>query len=114
MEIKAEEYRISYNTSTTTISCQGAFRLNGTEEYAPIVQLLNDAVDQEPTTLTLNLRELEFLNSSGISVLSKFVIRVRRKQNIHMVIQGSIEIPWQEKSLKNLQRMMPSMQLEFR
>jgi hypothetical protein len=83
------------------------------EEYEPFVQLLDDVADSEPPTITLNLRNLRFLNSSGINVLSKFVLKVRQKQTIQMVVQGSKSIPWQGKSLKNLQRLMPSLQLEL-
>ena len=114
MEIKSKDYSIWYDPITTTVSCQGSLRLNGTEEYAPIVQLLNDLANQEPSTITLNLQNLEFLNSSGINVLSKFVMKVRQKGNIKMVVQGSNTIPWQGKSLKNLQRLMPSLQLELK
>lgn len=114
MEIKAEDYTVSYDTATATVSCQGSLRLSGMEEYAPIVQLLNDVADQEPLTITLNLQKLEFLNSSGISMLSKFVLKVRQKKNIQMLVQGSKGIPWQGKSLKNLQRLMPSLELELK
>ncbi|NEQ25207.1 MAG: hypothetical protein F6K28_40255 [Microcoleus sp. SIO2G3] len=113
MEIKTEDYRICYDPDTKTVICQGSLRLSGTEEYAPIVKLLNNLADQEPQRITLDLRELEFLNSSGINVLSKFVIKVRQQGNIQMVLQGSKNIPWQGKSLKNLQRLMPSLQLEL-
>jgi hypothetical protein len=113
MKIQSEDYSICYDPVSETVTCQGSLRLNGVEEYAPIVQLLNDLADQEPPTITLNLCELEFLNSSGINVLSKFVIGVRQKKNIQMVVKGSKTIPWQGKSLKNLQRLMPSLQLEL-
>ncbi|MBD2740715.1 hypothetical protein [Coleofasciculus sp. FACHB-1120] len=113
MEIKTEDYSIWYDSVTETANFQGSLRLSGMEEYAPIVKLLNDLVDSEPPTITLNLRELEFLNSSGINVLSKFVINVRQKEKIQMIVQGSKNIPWQSKSLKNLQRLMPSLHLEF-
>lgn len=114
MEIKAEDYTVSYDTATATVSCQGSLRLSGMEEYAPIVQLLNNVADQEPLTITLNLQKLEFLNSSGISMLSKFVLKVRQKKNIQMLVQGSKGIPWQGKSLKNLQRLMPTLELELK
>ncbi len=113
MEIKTEDYRIWYDPDTETVICQGSLRLSGMEEYAPIVQLLNDVADSDPARITLNLRQLEFLNSSGINVLSKFVIVVRQKGNIQMGVQGSKNIPWQGKSLKNLQRLMPALQLEL-
>jgi hypothetical protein len=111
MEIKTEDYRIYHDKETTTVTCHGSLRLSGMEEYAPIVQLLNDIADEQPSTITLNLRQLEFLNSSGINVLSKFVIKVRQKGTTGMVVLGSNHIPWQGKSLKNLQRLMPSLRL---
>jgi hypothetical protein len=113
MEIKTEDYSVSYDPLTTAIFCQGSLRLNGTEEYSPILQLLYDVVEKEPAELTLDLKDLKFLNSSGISMLSKFVIEVRKKRNIQMNVIGSKEITWQSKSLKNLQRLMPSLKLEL-
>lgn len=113
MEINTEEYSVCYNSSTETITCKGSLRLSGMEEYEPIVQLLNELAEKAPDKITLSLQNLEFLNSSGINVLSKYVIKVRQKGNIKMVVQGSKNIPWQGKSLKNLQRLMPSLQLEL-
>lgn len=113
MEIKTEDYNIWYDTKTATVNCQGSLRLSGMDEYAPIVDLLNNVAEEGPPIITLNLRELEFLNSSGISMLSKFVIKVRQKKTIQIVVIGSKGIPWQGKSLKNLQRLMPSLTLEL-
>lgn len=111
MEIKTEHYTIHYEKLTETAIFNGSLRLGGMEEYQPIVQLLNDVAEQQPQTITLNLSQLEFLNSSGINVLSKFVIKVRQQGNIRMIVIGSNNVPWQGKSLKNLQRLMPSLQL---
>jgi hypothetical protein len=113
MEIQTEDYRVSYNEATHTIEFHGFLQLNGLEEYAPIVELLNRVVDEEPVTIRLNVRELELLNSSGINMMSKFVIKVRQKKTIQMIVQGSQEIEWQGKSLTNLQRLMPSLTLEW-
>jgi hypothetical protein len=113
MEISTKDYSILYDSVTETVICCGSFRLSQMEEYAPIVQLLNDVTDREPKTITLDLRKLEFLNSSGINILSKFVIKVRQQKNIQIAVKGSKQIPWQGKSLKNLQRLMPSLSLEL-
>jgi len=45
--------------------------------------------------------------------LSKFVIKVRQKESIKIIVCGSDAIPWQRKSLKNLQRLMSSLVLEW-
>ena len=113
MEVKGDDYRVWYEQADTVIYCQGSLRLAGTEEYAPIVQILENVIGQNPKKITLNLCELEFLNSSGINVLSKFVIKVRQKETIKITVQGSENIPWQGKSLKNLQRLMPSLKLDW-
>lgn len=113
MEIKTEEYNIWYDSTTGTVTCLGSLRLSGMEEYAPIVQLLNHVAAQELPMIILNLRGLEFLNSTGINILSRFVLKMRHSKNTQMVIQGSNDIPWQEFALENLQRLMPRLQLQL-
>ncbi|MCG5058670.1 MAG: hypothetical protein KA714_11880 [Limnoraphis sp. WC205] len=111
-EFKTEQYQVKYDSETTTIILVGSLRLSDLEESNLIVQLLNDVLDLQPDQITLNLRSLEYLNSSGINMLSKFVIQVRRIKTVNLTILASSEIPWQTKSLKNLQRLMPTLQLE--
>lgn len=113
MEIKTEDYSVWYETGTATVNFQGLLRLAGIPDYEPIVQLLNDVTDQEPPTITMNLQKLKFLNSSGMSVLSRFVISVRKKKTVQLVIKGSQSIPWQDKSLNNWQRLMPALTIEW-
>jgi hypothetical protein len=113
MEVKTDDYRVWYEPETSTVTFQGLLRESGIAEYKPIEQLLDEAIAQVPATLTMNLQRLEFLNSSGMSILSRFVIGVRKKKTIQLVVYGSNEIPWQKKSLGNWQRLMPSLMLEF-
>ena len=114
MEIKSKNYQVWYDAATETFICKGSLRLNEMEDdYKQIGELLKYIIHQEPANITLNLQGLEFLNSLGISMLSKFVINIRKKKNIQMLVLGSKEIPWQSKSLKNLKRLMPSLQLEL-
>ena len=113
MEIKTDDYSIWHDPETSTVFFRGFLRLDGMEEYQPVMDLLLSAMDQTSTGFIINLRELEFLNSSGISMLSMFVVRVRQKGDVKLALQGSDKILWQTKSLKNLQRLMPSLVLEF-
>jgi anti-anti-sigma factor len=110
--ITTEDYRIWHEPDHAMVCFQGFLRLDGMEAYQPIMALLLSAVEQSPM-LTLNLRQLEFLNSSGISMLSMFIVKVREKGNVKMVLQGSDQILWQTKSLKNLKRLMPSLELDY-
>ncbi|MEM7031052.1 MAG: hypothetical protein AAF629_15910 [Chloroflexota bacterium] len=112
MEIKQDNHTVSYDELTQTIVCSGTFRLRGSD-YAPIVELLNTVADAQPELITLDVRQLQFLNSSGINVLSKFVIRVRKQASSKMLILGNAQVPWQKKSLRNLQRLKPDLVLEI-
>jgi len=107
-EIRTNDYHIWYDPKTKRVIFQGSLRLSGMEEYEPIVKLLNAVLERDKPNIILNLQRLDFLNSSGISMLSKFVINVRQQGKIAMIIEGSQTIPWQGKSLKNLLRLMPA------
>jgi hypothetical protein len=112
-EISNENYCVDSDSEGNTITFKGSLRLSGMEEYTPIINLLNEVASQTPPSLIIDLKSLEFLNSSGISMLSKFVINIRKESTIQLVIKGSKSVPWQTKSLKNLQRLMPSLTLEL-
>ncbi len=113
MEISGENYRVAYDPQSATVTCEGSLRLYGASGYLSIVELFNKAADQKAPTLTLKLQDLQFLNSSGINALSKFVIRVRNNKTSTLVVQGTDAYPWQSKSLTNLQRLMPEILLEM-
>ena len=112
MEIKHDSYQVHYDKANHLITCSGGFRLTGAE-YGPIVELLNQAADAKPECITLDVRALQFLNSSGINTLSKFVIRVRKHNCSKVIVKGSRQYPWQGKSLKNLTRLLPTLELEL-
>ena len=112
MEIIHTDYQVRYNQAATTVSCHGSFRLAG-EEYKPILDLMLAAADAAPPLLTLDVRELQFLNSSGINTLSKLILHVRKQNTSQVLVQGSKKFPGQEKSLINLQRLLPALKLEI-
>ncbi|MBW4669830.1 MAG: hypothetical protein KME60_21060 [Cyanomargarita calcarea GSE-NOS-MK-12-04C] len=112
MELLGNNYKVLYDKGSETVTFNGSLRLNGTEEYAPILQLLRDVIEGNPSRITLNFMHLNTLNSSGISMLSKFIIEMRKK-TIHLMILGSNNIPWQGQALKNLQRLMPALHLQI-
>jgi hypothetical protein len=113
MEINEQDYNINYDADTATLHFEGTLRLIGVHAYESIATLLDKVADIEPPLITINLRQLNSLNSSGVTTLAKFVIKVSKKEHIQMVIQGSTKIAWQKKSLTNLKRLMPRLQLEW-
>jgi hypothetical protein len=83
-------------------------------EYDPITQLLDQVLAAKLPLITLDLTDLYFLNSPGITVLSKFVINVRERGKSQLVVISSPDIPWQPRTLKNIKKLMPGLQLEFK
>lgn len=112
MEVKSADYRVAVEEGTTEVSLSGTLRLNGADEYQPIQQLLDEvlakAADGE---CRWDLRELQFLNSSGINMLYQLVIKARRMGNVRMRVLGSKDVAWQGKSLANMTRFMPGLEL---
>ena len=63
--------------------------------------------------MTLDLRGLEFLNSSGIAMLSKFTIEIRNRKTVDLSVVGSKAVSWQGKSLINLCKLMPTLRMDI-
>ena len=112
-EIKGEDYTVKHDVEANTVIFQGELALGSSSEYQPIKDMLNELIESQPATATVNLRELTFLNSSGISLLSKFVLGLRKNKEVQLVILGSNGIPWQSKSLQNLEKLLPTIKLEL-
>ncbi len=113
MEISDQDYSIRYDETAATVYFQGTLRLIGVQAYVPLTQLLNQVIELEPPLITIDLLQLKTLNSSGVTTLAKFVIKVNKKDNIEVLVRGHPESPWQQKSLANLKRLMPRLQLEW-
>lgn len=110
MEIKGGNYRVWYDPSNVTVYFEGILRLGGATEYQPIDDLLNKALSQNPQTMTLDVKALNFINSSGINTVYKLAIATR-KSNVRLIMHGSKNIPWQGKTLPALKKFNPNSEL---
>lgn len=113
MEIKGGTYRVWYDPNESTVSFEGILRLGGPEEYQPIDTLLERVLEGGPTRITLDMRRLSFLNSSGINVLYKFAIATRKQADVQLSVRASKSMSWQGRSLPNLKRFNPNFELNF-
>ncbi len=113
--VEGEEYTVEYNPRTQSVSFIGTIRLQTTEEYEPILQMLHKAHDAaDPNEMIyLDFRQLRFLNSSGINTISRFVIAARKQNKISLTALGNRDIYWQQKSLSNLQRLWSKVDIKM-
>ncbi len=109
--INGESFEIRLKEDNSTVLFKGALRLSGMEDYAPILEMLKGTLIDPDAKIVLDLRELDFLNSSGITMFSRFVIAARDHAGAKLHVLASEAIPWHARSLKNLQRLMPSLEI---
>ena len=113
MVIKTDKYVIEYRKNERLVRMKGALRLQNKDESREIFELLTTAANQTTgLPLNLDMKELVFLNSSGISSLSLFVIKMR-KLDKDISVFGSEKIPWQKKSLRNFQKLYGKVEIHF-
>jgi hypothetical protein len=111
--IHGESFDIRFEEENSTVLFKGALRLCGTEDYAPILDMLKETLTGPATPIVLDLRELDFLNSSGITMLSRFVMEARDRPGIDVQVLASEAVPWHARSLRNLQRLMPALSIRL-
>jgi hypothetical protein len=110
--ISGESFEVRLEENST-VFFKGALRLSGAEDYAPILEMLKETLLAPSAPIVLDLRELDFLNSSGITMFSRFVIEARGHSGVSLHVLASEAIPWHARSLKNLQRLMPTLRVRL-
>jgi len=113
MKISGEGFLVQYDPEQGLVICSGLLDLRGKEGYGPVSRLLDQAVEDVHPQLTLDLTGLEFLNSSGITTLGGFIIKLRNRGISALRIRCSSDYTWQPRSMRGLQKLMPDMALEF-
>jgi hypothetical protein len=111
--IKGESFEIDLLDDNATVVFRGALRLSGVEDYAPILDLVKSTLAGPAKPIAIDVRELDFLNSSGITMFSRFVIEARDHVDIDLRFLASESIHWHARSLKNLQRLMPALVIQL-
>jgi anti-anti-sigma factor len=116
-KIQTSDFTVYFEESEQTVLLMGSLRLNAAPEYEPISQLMTQSLEKlansAKPTMVLDVRDLKFLNSSGINLLYQFVLKVRKHGGIGLKVLGSSSNAWQTKSLGNMTKFMPTLQLDI-
>ena len=111
-EIQENGYILSFDRENQTIVYKGISRLPTLSQYEKIKIFLLEAASRTTDKLILDLRGLRFLNSSGITTLSMFVIQLREDRRIRLSIRASGNISWQAHSIHNLKKLWNEIDIE--
>ena len=97
---------LDFDPASNTLVIQGSMRLANLTEYEPVKDYLFKSSEKTSgNTLSIDMKQLKFLNSSGITTLSMFVIAMKKRNTKMLKIIGSKEVSWQEKSLVNFNKL---------
>ncbi len=113
MEIKGPNYRVWVDSTQTVVSMEGVLQLGGAASYGPIEHLLAPFLAAPPPVITLDVRALSVLDTSGISVLYNFAVSLRNKGPIALVVRGTHLYAWQGTSLPNMAKFNPHVQVSL-
>ena len=109
MEVRETEAVVRFAPETGTVSFHGALRLANVRAYDNVVKLMHEAAAQVKGPLVLDFKELKFLNSSGITAISLFVVGARKAGAPQLRLVGAKTTAWQQKSLANFQMLWKDM-----
>jgi len=109
MEVRETEAVVRFAPESGTVFFSGALRLANVKAYDNVVKLMHDAAAQVQGPLVLDFKELKFLNSSGITAVSLFVVGARKAGTPQLRLVGAKTTAWQQKSLANFQMLWKDM-----
>jgi hypothetical protein len=113
MKVTGPGYRVVYDSETTTITFEGALRLLGEEGYGLVKQLLDDVVAGKAQAVTVDVRRLEFLNSQGIVLVTRFMMDLRNLTTCQITVHGAARHRWQTRWLRNMEKLVPEMWVDL-
>jgi hypothetical protein len=111
MIVEDKEYSVTYEQAERRVRFAGLLRLRSPRDYGPILELLRTAHGEGGPNLTLDFRDLEMLNSSGIGTFGQFLVEVRKAGKTQVKILGSAAKPWQGRTLALLRKIWDQVEL---
>ena len=112
MTTESVGYEIEVGTGTAAL--RGVLRLASPLAYEELFAPIRTALDETKGTdgLTIDIRQLQFLNSCGVTALSRLILHARSQQ-LPIGFIGAGSVAWHGRTLSSLQRLYPVMTVEL-
>ncbi len=111
MELEGEEYKVTYHDEVLTIAGKLSLMV---EDYQEIEDFFEKVIETEPSTLTFDIRNLEYLNSSGIKTICVgLLLEADEIEGLDMKILCSNRFTWQKETVPTFEDLVENMKIEF-
>ena len=113
MELEVGDSKLTYQDNEQTIDIAGSMRLANLSEYEVVGDFFKKAAGKAQDKLIMDVRNLQFLNSSGITTFSMFILSCKKEGKPKLIVLGSNDISWQEKSLRNFKKLWDDVEVQI-
>ncbi|MGE0087451.1 MAG: hypothetical protein AB7S75_23835 [Desulfococcaceae bacterium] len=111
MNIEGEGYRLTYGDGVISISGKLSLML---EDYAQLEAVFEKIIASKPSALVLDIRNLEYLNSSGIKTICVgLILEAADIDGLEMKILCSNQYTWQKETVPTFEDLMDDMKIIF-
>lgn len=111
MKVSGNGYRVTYEDDVLTISGKLSLML---DEYDEIDRLFIQVVNSCSGDLSVDLRNLEYLNSAGIHTLCvKLILEAADVEGFSMELLCSNDFTWQKETIPTFEDLMDNMTITF-
>jgi len=111
--LKTGDAFISYDPDVHQVRISGYMRMTEISDYDPFLRFLVECTEKSKRPLILDVVNLDYLNSSGITTLIMFVLTMKGTSALPVLIKGNKNTFWQTRSLHNLTKFYPAASIEY-
>lgn len=106
MKLTETDYSLDYDETSKTVKISGKIRLPKLRDYDRIKRFLNETAEITGNNpIILDLKDLNNINSSGITILSTFTIGLRKANKPGMEIISNQNYDWQKRYVAALKEL---------
>lgn len=110
---------MKFHSDDFTINCEGrsaklagVMRLQSPNAYEEPFEPIHSEIQSPEGQYVLDISNLTFLNSSGVSALARLIL-LARQHNTPVSVVCSNDIPWQGKTIPSLQKLYAELEISY-
>jgi hypothetical protein len=104
------EFKVECDDKSCTIS--GVMRLSSPVAYLEHFEIIRHKMRDASDKFIVDISKVEYLNSSGINAFGRIIIYARQEE-IPLIILGDSQYPWQQKSIKPLEKLWDKLEVRI-